>query len=88
MSDNKIKMSVNDYIRDTYINSNYCQTIQDDIYSEKDNFIIYLYYEIVQKNKGDPILDKFVLCNEVNFFGESKAGLDVIRGSILLTLSG
>ena len=49
----RIKISVNDYIRDTYIDSNYCKTIKEDPFSEKDEYTIFLYYEIVQKNKGD-----------------------------------
>ena len=50
---NKGKISVKDYIRDTYINSNYSKMIKENKFYNKDNFIIYLYYEIVQKNKGD-----------------------------------
>ena len=49
----KIKMSVNDYIRDTYIYSSYCKILEEDLYNKKEQFIIYLYYEIIQKNKGD-----------------------------------
>ncbi len=49
----KIKMSVNDYIRDTYIDSSYCKILEEDLYNKKEQFIIYLYYEIIQKNKGD-----------------------------------
>ena len=49
----KKKISVKDYIRDTYINSIYSKTIKEDRFNNKESFIIYLYYEIVQKNKGD-----------------------------------
>ena len=49
----KKKITVKDYIRDTYINSNYNPVIKEDRFNNKDNFIIYSYIEIVQKNKGD-----------------------------------
>ena len=49
----RIKISVSDYIRDTYIDSNYCKVIKEDPDNKKEQYIIYLYYEIVQKNKGD-----------------------------------
>jgi CRP-like cAMP-binding protein len=49
----KIKISVNDYIRDTYIFSNYSKNIKEDKFNKKEQFTIYKYYEIVQKKKGD-----------------------------------
>ena len=49
----KKKITVKDYIKDTYLNSSYSKAIKDDRYNNKDNFIVYSYIEIVQKNKGD-----------------------------------
>ena len=49
----KKPITVKDYIRDTYINSSYSRAIKEDRFNNKDNFIIYSYIEIVQKNKGD-----------------------------------
>ena len=49
----KQKISVKEYIRDTYLNSIYSKVIKEKEFAKKDNYSIYLYYEIVQKNKGD-----------------------------------
>ena len=49
----KFQISVKEYIRDTYINSIYSGAIKEEQMDNKMQFIIYLYYEIVQKNKGD-----------------------------------
>ena len=49
----KAKISVSDYIKNTYIHSNYNKKIKEDQFTKKEQYTIYQYYEIVQKNKGD-----------------------------------
>jgi CRP-like cAMP-binding protein len=49
----KNRISLKDYIRDTYINSFHRKEIKEDEFVEKEQFIIFVYHEIVQKTKGD-----------------------------------
>ena len=49
----KNKISLKDYIRDTYINSIHKKEIKEDEFVEKEQLIIFTYHEIVQKTKGD-----------------------------------
>lgn len=49
----KNRISLKDYIRDTYINSFHRREIKEDEFVEKEQFIIFVYHEIVQKTKGD-----------------------------------
>jgi len=49
----KKKFSIVDYIEDTYIYSTYSKEIDENLYKDKEKYIIYKYHDIVQKNKGD-----------------------------------
>ena len=49
----KKKFSIVDYIEDTYIYSTYSKQIDENLYKDKEKYIIYKYHDIVQKNKGD-----------------------------------
>ena len=49
----KNRISLKDYIRDTYINSFHKKEIKEDEFVEKEQFTIFVYHEIVQKTKGD-----------------------------------
>ena len=49
----KNRISLKDYIRDTYINSFHRKEIKEDEFVENEQFIIFVYHEIVQKTKGD-----------------------------------
>ena len=49
----KDKISLKDYINNTYINSIFRKDINEDDDVEEEQYVIYTYHEIVQKNKGD-----------------------------------
>ena len=49
----KNKISLKDYINNTYINSMYRKDLNEDDDVEEEQYVIYIYHEIVQKNKGD-----------------------------------
>ena len=49
----KDKISLKDYINNTYINSIFRKDLNEDDDIEEDLYTIYIYHEIVQKNKGD-----------------------------------
>ena len=49
----KMKFSIPDYINDTYIDSSYAKQIDENLYKDKEKYIIYKYHDIVKKNKGD-----------------------------------
>ena len=49
----KQKISTKEYIRDTYLNSIYSRVIKEKHFTKRETFLIYSYYEIIQKNKGD-----------------------------------
>ena len=49
----KDKISLKDYINNTYINSNFRKDLNEDDDVEEDQFTIYIYHEIAQKKKGD-----------------------------------
>ena len=49
----KDKISLRDYINNTYINSIFRKELNEDDDIEEDQYVIYIYHEIVQKNKGD-----------------------------------
>ena len=49
----KDKISLKDYINNTYINSIFRKNLNEDDDIEEDLYSIYIYHEIVQKNKGD-----------------------------------
>jgi len=49
----KDKISLKDYINNTYINSIFRKDLNEDDDVEEEQYVIYTYHEIVQKNKGD-----------------------------------
>ena len=49
----KDKISLKDYINNTYINSIFRKEFNEDDDVEEEQYVIYTYHEIVQKNKGD-----------------------------------
>ena len=49
----KDKISLKDYINNTYINSIFRKDFNEEDDVEEEQYVIYIYHEIVQKNKGD-----------------------------------
>ena len=49
----KKKISIQDYIQNTYLNSIYSKKLYEHLDKDQERYIIYKYHDIVTKNKGD-----------------------------------